>query len=172
MNPETRSKITKGLKTTEFWVVLLMGVLTTIMVTVQEHSTNVLPIELQMKILGGLATAYVVCRTALKLAGLVATILRLDKGESLPVPLPPAGVKLPEVQLPIPGALSAVTVPPAGPVLDQTERAIIAHVDPSWTDLRDQELKDQAAADERAFKLKLRRAGEEPTVVIPQQPGT
>lgn len=152
MNPETRAKITKGLKTTEFWVVLLMGVLTSIMVAVQEHSTNVLPIELQMKIIGGLATAYVVCRTALKLAGLVATILRLDKGESLPVPAPPAGVKLPEVQLPIPGGDSKKGLVP-------------------WTDLRAQELDAEAKASDARLKQLLRRAGEEPTVVIPQQPG-
>lgn len=101
MTPETKAKITKGLKTTEFWVVLLMGVLTSIMVTLQDHAENVLPIELQMKILGGLATAYVICRTALKLVGLLATVLRLDRGEALPVPTPPAGVKLPEMPVPV-----------------------------------------------------------------------
>ncbi len=167
MTPETRSKITKGLKTTEFWVVLLMGVLTSIMVTVQEHSQNVLPIELQMKILGGLATAYVICRTALKLASLVATILRLDKGEALPVPAPPAGVKLPELSIPIPGAHRVIASVPSAPPRGQHNLGMVVDPDPSWTDLRAQEL----AAEDEKYKQLLRSAGEAPTVVVPQQPG-
>ncbi len=133
MTPETKAKITKGLKTTEFWVVLFMGVLTSIMVTLQDHAETVLPIELQMKILGGLATAYVICRTALKLVGLLATVLRLDRGEPLPVPAAPAGVKLPEMPVPtIPG----LGISPVGHAAE-----VISY--PSWTDLREAEILQQ-----------------------------
>lgn len=161
MTPETKAKITRGLKTTEFWVVMLMTVLTSIMVTLQEHADTVLPIELQMKILGGLATAYVICRTALKIANLVATVLRLDRGESLPVPAVPAGVKLPDVPVP---QLPVLGVAP-GPVVQES---------PHWkgyvsaNSLRAEEL---AAADERerqeSLKALLAKAGQESVAVAP-----
>lgn len=134
MDPATKDKIAKGIKTTEFWVVLLMGILTTIMVSIQEHASNVLPIELQMKILGGLAVAYVVCRTVLKVMGLAATILRVPRGEPLPVPAPPAGVPLPELQIPS----------------MRRERG------EPWTALREKEIAQQEAADrEAAMKQRL-----------------
>jgi hypothetical protein len=134
------------------------------MVALQDHADNVLPIELQMKILGGLATAYVICRTALKIANLVATLLRLDRGEPLPVPAAPAGVKLPEMpvpQLPVLGMAAA----PAAPAVQES---------PHWKGyvsadaLRAEEL---AASEERERQASLRallaRAGQESAAVAP-----
>jgi hypothetical protein len=161
MTPDTKAKITRGLKTTEFWVVMLMAVLTSVMVTLQDHAENILPIELQMKILGGLGTAYVVCRTALKIANLIASVLRLDRGEALPVPAAPAGVKLPEMPVPQMPVLGMA----AAPAVEES---------PHWKGyvsanaLRTEEL---AAADERerqaSLKTLLARAGQESAAVAP-----
>ncbi len=165
MTPETKSKITKGLKTTEFWVVLFMGVLTSIMVTLQDHAETVLPIELQMKILGGLATAYVICRTALKLVGLLATVLRIDRGESLPVPAAPAGVKLPEMPVPKMPGLGI------SPGIQAAE--VVSY--PTWTDLREKDIQaQQEQARQASLKELLRQTGPEqlprPPVVVSTAP--
>lgn len=159
MTPETKAKLTRGLKTTEFWVVMAMGVLTSIMVTLQDHAENVLPIELQMKILGGLATAYVICRTALKVVGLVATVLKLDRGEPMPVPTPPAGVKLPEMPVPsVPGL--GLQSAPVAPTFQES---------PHWKGYVSQNAireRDLAEAEERerqaGLKALLTHAGQQP----------
>lgn len=124
MTPEAKAKITKGIKTTEFWVTMVAGVLVTVMVYLQDQSANVLPVDLSMKLMTWLGVAYVICRTALKIVGVVVTLMRIDRGEAPPMPLPPAGVKLPEVPIPnLPGQ----RVP--------------------WTALRAQEIDDQERAD-------------------------
>jgi hypothetical protein len=175
MNPETKNKISKGLKTTEFWVVLLMSVLTAAMVVLQDHADTVLPVELSMKVLAVLGSVYVFCRTALKLVGLVAYFMKLDR-DPLPVPLPPPGVSLPQVGMPLaPMAAAAAPIAPqprqvaqsAGPA--GTGSRLIP-----WSSLRGEEIAEEEAreAKEASLKEMLRQAGgpERPPLVYATAP--
>lgn len=150
MNTDTREKIKKGLRTTEFWVVMLMSVLTAIMVVVQEHAENVLPVELAVKLLAVLGSVYVFCRTALKLVGTAAYFLRVDR-DPLPVPLPPPGVRLPEMTMrrPMgPGGLAApssvasiAALPTAATTAEPSVRPSARPI--AWHTLRAEELQEE-----------------------------